>query len=225
VNPRALLLTAGEIAALLTPEVPAEDVQLYCVLRTFRNSTSGDAWPSRPTLAACVGIQPRAITRRIQHLEELGLLECRRSLGRPTRYTFPRMSSVADDTSAVDDTSDADDREVVSSDAKSSVVDDTRTKPRTSKRNSPAGEEPGSPTSTPDNYPEHVREAAHSLSRWSSKQITPAAVAEAAADSLPSELARAVENLCSRDPLSVISPLTILARRLADERKRRDPIA
>ena len=74
-------------------------------------------------------------------------------------------------------------------------------------------------------YPEHVREAAHSLSRWSSKQITPAAVAKAAADNLPSELRHAVENLCGRDPSSVGSPLAVLKLALTDERNRRDSFA
>ena len=80
------------------PGPPRSVRAVALVLSTYANGHSGQAWPSRATLAAGAGYSVRTVIRAVAYLERAGYLDVERSPGRHTnkyRLSLPNGDTPA----------------------------------------------------------------------------------------------------------------------------------
>ncbi|MGX1762801.1 helix-turn-helix domain-containing protein, partial [Streptomyces lydicus] len=63
------------IEAAMRGEISGKTIQVYAGLDKFANESTGEAWPSRKTLASIMGcVQPEAADRYLRELEDAGFI-------------------------------------------------------------------------------------------------------------------------------------------------------
>ena len=56
-------------------EMGAIGVAVYAVLQRYADRTTGQCWPSVPTMAATLNLSPRCVQKYLRHLARLGLID------------------------------------------------------------------------------------------------------------------------------------------------------
>lgn len=199
----ACYLGETEMKALYAPAVSSECVHLYVLLRSYRSRATGEAFPGRATLARRMGIGERAVSYRLRDLEARGLIVTR-STGRRNHYQFPHSIPATTCTSDLQATN----NDCCNAATSIPAMDTQHNKGLEQVRASSAAA--------------HVLEAAERITRWHGRTLGADALVPLAADVLPSLFRRAVDNLTSREPSAVRSPLGLLPRLIADELARSD---